>query len=194
MEHRWADSVRGVPGEDKPSWLWTPSGVPGVPGWLWTPSSTRQPSIPSPIPQRRRSTYGRLWSHTSLPWCSTNPCCSGRIPFTMRQSIPVYTSYTENSVWPHFESILPGVPPPTQPPKNTTTTHADAPHYQSPPLIREIRKVGDVFTATFTLSPFPPIIISDIDLSLYSCDPLRKWFHISLNLLPTMSKEGFGSH
>ena len=111
----------------------------------------------------------------------------------MRQSIPVYTSYTENSVWPHFESILPGVPPPTQPPKNTTTTHADAPHYQSPPLIREIRKVGDVFTATFTLSPFPPIIISNIDLSLYSSDPLRKWFHISLNLLPTMSKEGFSS-
>ena len=111
----------------------------------------------------------------------------------MRQSIPVYTSYTENSVWPHFESILPGVPPPTQPPKNTTTTHADAPHYQSPPLIREIRKVEDVFTATFTLSQFPPIIISNIDLSLYSCDPLRKWFHISLNLLPTMSKEGFSS-
>ena len=112
----------------------------------------------------------------------------------MRQSIPVYISYTENSVWPHFESILPGVPPPTQPPKNTTTTHADAPHYQSPPLIREIRKVGDVFTATFTLSPFPPIIISNIDLSLYSCDPLRKWFHISLNLLPTMSsKKGFCS-
>ena len=145
-----------------------------------SPPQRRQP--------RRAHMVARLVTHL----------CAGVQPtlgyHSQRGRASGYTSYTENSVWPHFESILPGVPPPTQPPKNTTTTHADAPHYQSPPLIREIRKVGDVFTATFTLSPFPPIIISNIDLSLYSCDPLRKWFHISLNLSPTMSiKEGFGS-
>ena len=84
-----------------------------------------------PIPQRRQPRRAHMVTHL----------CSG-VPPTLgyhSQRGRAYTSYTENSVWPHFESILPGVPPPSQvpPPKHTTphpptlTPHITHPHPSS---------------------------------------------------------------
>ena len=86
-----------------------------------------------PIPQRRQPRRAHMVTHL----CSGVPPTLGY--HSQRGRASAYTSYTENSVWPHFESILPGVPPPSQvpPPKHTTphpptlTPHITHPHPSS---------------------------------------------------------------
>ena len=125
----------------------TPAGQRANPRFLPHPSTSDEHIWSQP---------GSLPGHTHL--CPAQWVAPTLGYHSQRGRASAYTSYTENSVWPHFESILPGVPPPTQAPKHTTPTHADAPHYPPPPLIQQIRKVGDVFAATFTLSVHTPII------------------------------------
>ena len=105
-------------------------------------------------------TYG----HTSLLWCTTNPW----IPFTAWQSIGIHLIHRKQCLATLREypargaTSHPGASPQAH---NAPPTHADAPHYPPPPLIQEIRKVGDVFAATFTLSMHTPIT-SNISISI----------------------------
>ena len=102
------------------------------------------------------STYGRAAGHTSLRWCTTNPW----IPFTAWQSIGLHLIHRKQCLATLREypargaTSQPGASPQAH---NAPPTHADAPHYPPPPLIQEIRKVGDVFAVTFTLSVHTPI-------------------------------------
>ena len=139
MEHRLADvGTSCVPGGDKPTWL-------------------DQPSIVRPIPQRRRSTYG----HTHL--------CPDVAPTLGYHSQHVaehrqHTPHTPKTVSGHTlrVSCQAGVPPhpgrEPPPPKHTTPTHADAPHYPPPhPSSKRLEKMFSLQPSHYQCTVHPPI-------------------------------------
>ena len=85
------------PGGDNPTW---PEGQPPIP----------PPSL----------NVGRAHMVPARPCLVTHISAATLGYHSQCGRASAYTSYTENSVWPHFESILPGVPPPPPPPKHTT--------------------------------------------------------------------------
>ena len=152
MEHTgWLTLVRGVPGVARPWWgqpWWgqtlvgtTPPGQRANPRFLPHPSTSAEHIWSQPAP---------AWSHTSLqqPLDTIHSAAEHR-----------HTPHTPKTVSGHTSRVsCQGCHPRLLPPSTQHPTHADAPHYPPPPLIQQIRKVGDVFPATFALSVHTPII------------------------------------